>query len=184
MGYRYVVIGSGRQGTAAAYDLARFGEAESIVMADLDKSRADSAAARINRLIGRDMARSIQLDASDYPALVSVLQGAHVALSAVTYYFNLGLTRTCIEAGASLCDTGGNQEVVWAQLKLDEAAKQAGVSVLPDCGGAGPDQQPGRLRHGGPRQTPRSLPVRWRAAQKSHPALELSLHLPPEWPDE
>ena len=52
MGYRYIVIGSGHQGTAAAYDLAKFGEAESIVMADMDKSRADSAVARINHLVG------------------------------------------------------------------------------------------------------------------------------------
>jgi len=134
MEYRYVVIGSGRQGTAAAYDLAKFGEAESIVMADMDKSKADAAAARINRLTGREVASSVQLDASDYPALLSVLKGAHVALSAVTYYFNVNITRACIEAGVSLCDMGGNQDVVWAQLKFDEAAKKAGVSVLPDCG--------------------------------------------------
>jgi lysine 6-dehydrogenase len=34
MNYRYVVLGSGRQGTAAAYDLAKFGQAESLLMAD------------------------------------------------------------------------------------------------------------------------------------------------------
>ena len=31
MGYRYVVLGAGRQGTAAAYDLARHGEADEVV---------------------------------------------------------------------------------------------------------------------------------------------------------
>jgi thioredoxin reductase len=29
---RYVIVGSGRQGTAAAYDLARFGQAARIVL--------------------------------------------------------------------------------------------------------------------------------------------------------
>lgn len=32
--FRYVILGSGRQGTAAAYDLARFGGAARVVMAD------------------------------------------------------------------------------------------------------------------------------------------------------
>ena len=30
MGYRYVVVGAGMQGTAAAFDLAAFGEGESV----------------------------------------------------------------------------------------------------------------------------------------------------------
>ena len=32
----YAVIGAGRQGTAAAYDLAKWGNAEQIVLADYD----------------------------------------------------------------------------------------------------------------------------------------------------
>ena len=31
MGYKYAVVGAGRQGIAAAYDLAKFGDAEKIV---------------------------------------------------------------------------------------------------------------------------------------------------------
>ena len=34
MGFRYAVIGSGPQGTSAAYDLARFGDAEYLLIAD------------------------------------------------------------------------------------------------------------------------------------------------------
>lgn len=134
MGYRYVILGSGRQGTAAAYDLAKFGQAESIIMADHKQDVATQAAARINRLMGREVARGVHLDAADGPGLVAVLKGATVALSAVTYYYNVAITQACIEVGVHLCDMGGNTDVVWAQLKLDEAAKKAGVSVLPDCG--------------------------------------------------
>ena len=35
MGYRYAIIGAGRQGLSAAYDLARFGSAEEILLCDL-----------------------------------------------------------------------------------------------------------------------------------------------------
>ena len=38
--FRYVILGSGRQGTAAAYDLARFGDAERVVMADVHMDAA------------------------------------------------------------------------------------------------------------------------------------------------
>lgn len=37
MSYRYAVTGSGRQGTAAAFDLGKFGAAELLLMADTDR---------------------------------------------------------------------------------------------------------------------------------------------------
>ena len=50
--FRYVILGSGRQGTAAAYDLARFGDAARVVMADVRLDAARQAAARVNELAG------------------------------------------------------------------------------------------------------------------------------------
>ena len=144
MSYRYVIIGSGRQGTSCAYDLARHGEADSILMADADPDIADQAAARINRLVGREVAKGVRVDAGDGASLRSVLAGAHVALSAVTYYFNRGIAEACIETGVSLCDMGGNTDVVWSQLELDGEARRAGVSVVPDCG-----MGPGLINHMG-----------------------------------
>lgn len=134
MGYHYIILGSGRQGTAAAYDLAKFGDAEQIVLADFKEEVAVQAAARINRLVGREVAQGVFLDVTDYPALLSRLKGMDVALSAVTYYHNLSISRACLESGVSLCDMGGNTDVVWSQLALDVAARKAGVSLLPDCG--------------------------------------------------
>lgn len=144
MAYRYIVLGSGRQGTAAAYDLAKFGEAEHILMVDAHPEAAEKAAARINRLVGREVAAPQTLDVSDEAGLRAVLRGAHVALSAVTYYFNVAISRACIETGVSLNDMGGNTEVVWEQLKLDAAARAAGVSIVPDCG-----MGPGLINHMG-----------------------------------
>jgi lysine 6-dehydrogenase len=130
----YIILGSGRQGTAAAYDLVKFGQADRILMADSSLEAAGSSAGRVNRLTGRQAAEPLQLDVRDGPALLGALQGAAVALSAVPYYFNLEITRACIQAGVSLTDMGGNTGVVWSQLELDEAARQAGVSIVPDCG--------------------------------------------------
>ena len=34
MGYIYAVVGAGRQGTAAAYDMAKHGDAEKVLIGD------------------------------------------------------------------------------------------------------------------------------------------------------
>jgi len=110
--YTYAILGSGRQGTAAAYD----------------------AAERINTLTGREVAVAQQLDVSDRGALAQTLQGVNVALSAVPYFFNLEITKACLETGCSMCDMGGHTGVVRQQLALDAEAKAAGISIVPDCG--------------------------------------------------
>ena len=134
MGYRYLVLGAGMQGTAAAFDLARFGEAELVLLADIDLDRAEAAAARVNRLIEGDLARAAEVDVQDHGALVEALRGFDAALSAVPYRFNLEITKAAIAARTGLCDLGGNTEVVLEQLKLDPQAKEAGITVIPDCG--------------------------------------------------
>jgi lysine 6-dehydrogenase len=55
--YNYVVIGAGRQGTAAAYDLMRWGEAERVVLADADADVAQASAGRVNKALNTSIAR-------------------------------------------------------------------------------------------------------------------------------
>ena len=132
--FTYAILGAGRQGTAAAYDLAKFGQAKKILLADIDQNNAEQAAKRINDLIGRPVAEAVQLDVSDRSALDSFLPGVNVTLSAVPYFFNLEITKACLAAGSSLCDMGGHTGVVREQLALDAEAKTAGISIVPDCG--------------------------------------------------
>jgi len=44
------------------------------------------------------------------------------------------MARHAVECGAHFCDLGGNTEIVFEQKQLDAAAKEAKVSVIPDCG--------------------------------------------------
>jgi lysine 6-dehydrogenase len=134
MGFTYVVLGSGRQGSAAGYDLALRGDGERIVMADLDLETAQKAAARINSVLGRQIAEPALVDVTDPNSVLSLIRGADGVLSAVPYYYNLELARLAVQAGANFADLGGNTEIVRQQHALDPQAKQAGVSVLPDCG--------------------------------------------------
>jgi lysine 6-dehydrogenase len=134
MGYRYIVLGAGMQGAAAAYDLAKFGEAELVVLADVDWERAKEVAARVDCLTGGNLCRAARVDVEDREALVRTLEGFDAALSAVPYRFNLEITKAAIAAGTGTCDLGGNTELVLEQLKLDPGAKEAEITVIPDCG--------------------------------------------------
>ena len=136
MTYRYAVVGAGRQGTAAAYDFGRFGEAEVIWMADSDAAQAERSAERVNKLLGRSLARSLSLDAADPHTVAAWLRKERIQafLSAVPYFFNLGLTEAAIQAGAGMTDLGGNSDVVLEQLARTEDAAAAGSAIVPDCG--------------------------------------------------
>ncbi len=134
MGYKYAVLGAGRQGTACAYDMIKLGGADSVLLADQSLAVAQAAAERVNDLLATDKARAIQLDVRDQEALAAALSGIDAFLSAVPYFFNLNVTGAAIRAGASMCDLGGNTDIVREQLGLDAEAKAAGISVVPDCG--------------------------------------------------
>jgi len=134
MSFSYLVIGAGRQGTAAAYDLAKFGGAGRVTLADAGQARAQAAADRVNHLIGCKVADSIALDVRDENVVRRTMQGYHVVLSCVPYFYNVALTRSAIAAGVSFCDLGGNTNLVRQQHALDADAKRAGVRIVPDCG--------------------------------------------------
>ena len=127
------VMGAGMQGTAAAYDMARFGGGP-VRLFDHDGARATAAAERINALLGRPAATGAALDARDGAAVTRALEGVSVTLSGLPYYLNLGAAKAALAAGSSFGDLGGNTDVVWDELALDGEARARGVSVVPDLG--------------------------------------------------
>lgn len=134
MAYKYAVLGAGMQGTACAYDMAKFGDASEVVLADVDLEKAQSAADRVNKLVGKNIATSAKLDVNNEEALVNLLNGIDSFLSAVPYQFNVKVAKAAIKAKASMCDLGGNTDVVREEISLNEQAKEAGVTIIPDCG--------------------------------------------------
>jgi lysine 6-dehydrogenase len=136
MGYRYTVLGAGRQGVALAYDLAKNGEAELVRVVDSDADVAARAERRLRKLLPRSKVRleSECCDVASRRQVRAAIEGAHVALSAVPYRFNAQLAAWAIDRGASFLDLGGNTAVVRQELALHARAKKAGVSVVPDCG--------------------------------------------------
>jgi lysine 6-dehydrogenase len=135
-GFRYGILGAGRQGTAAAYDLIVRGEANEVVLGDVSEDRAAESADRINRLTASDRAFGIRVDAADRGNAVEFLRPLDAFVSSASWRLNLGVTRAALEAGTHMCDLGGNTEVVRSQLEVDAEARERGICIVPDCGEA------------------------------------------------
>ena len=134
MSYSYAVLGAGRQGIAAAYDMARWGNARRVILADRDREVARRAAERVEALVGGHMAEPLQVDVTDLKAVERLLTGVDACLSAVPYVYNLDITHAAISARANMCDLGGNTDIARQQHALDAEARRAGVSIIPNCG--------------------------------------------------
>lgn len=132
--YHYAVVGAGRQGVAAAYDMAKWGSAASILLADADGEAAARAAARINSLIGQELARGVQLNVRDHDALAALLEPVDVFLAAVPFVFVPDCTRAALASRTGMVDLGGHTDTVLKQIELSDEAQAAGISIVPDCG--------------------------------------------------
>ncbi|HEV7844089.1 MAG TPA: saccharopine dehydrogenase family protein, partial [Pyrinomonadaceae bacterium] len=127
---KILVLGAGRMGLGAAFDLAHNSDCEDVTVADVDMERARA----VVETIGSDKLSAAQVDVSDHESVVELMRGHDAAISCVVYGYNLQLARAAIEARVNFCDLGGNNTVVASELALDEEARRAGINIIPDCG--------------------------------------------------
>ena len=128
---RMLVLGAGLQGSACAYDLLQNPAITEVRLADRDTSSLPGFLAEYTkdpRLV------RVALDAKDPKAVSRAMDGVTAAMCALPYYFNLDMTRLAIDAGVHFCDLGGNTDIVFKQKDLGAAAREKGVTVIPDCG--------------------------------------------------
>lgn len=129
---RFVILGSGRQGTAcAAFLLDRFAETH----VDLVDSSPDNLAASADLLAADDRVARHELNAvNDTDVVRRLFDGAACVISCLPYSLNVPMTQAAIAAGTPFTDLGGNVGTVKAQLALADDCRQAGVAIAPDCG--------------------------------------------------
>lgn len=128
---RMLVMGAGLQGSACAYDLLQNAEFEQVVLADM---RVESLPPFLDRYRRDPRLRLVRVDARNEEEVRDAMKGVTACMNALPYYFNIDITRLAVEAGVHYCDLGGNTAIVFDQMKLDDAAKAKGISVIPDCG--------------------------------------------------
>lgn len=127
---KFLVLGGGAQGSAAAYDLLTSTPDSQVAVADLHVGDPPPF------LKGFPPARLsfTALDAADADAVAQAMAGVNAVLCGLPYYLNYDMAALAVEAGAHFCDLGGNTEIVERQRRLDGRAREKGVSVVADCG--------------------------------------------------
>ena len=128
---KILVLGAGRMGHGAAFDLIHNSPGvESVTIADFDLKKAEAVAEQV----GTDRITAHHVDAGNQSDVARLMAHHDAAISCVNYWYNESLSRAAIDTNTHLCDLGGNNYVVDSQLALDEEAKAAGMSIIPDCG--------------------------------------------------
>ena len=128
---KILVLGAGRMGHGAAYDLIHNSrDVTAVTIADQDLAAAE----KVSRSIGSDAIDARIVDAADRRSVTELMRGHDAVISCVNYWHNLELTKAAIDAGTNFCDLGGNSRIVDEQLALDAEARGAGISIIPDCG--------------------------------------------------
>ncbi len=128
---KILVLGAGRMGFGAVYDLVHNSpEVEAVTVADADFEKAEI----LEKTINSPKISPVELDVSDFAETLSVMDGHDAAISCVNYWFNASLSRAALKTNCNFCDLGGNNYVAREQLALDEEAKNAGINIIPDCG--------------------------------------------------
>jgi lysine 6-dehydrogenase len=127
---RMLVLGSGLQGSACAYDLLQDKDVSEVRLADVHVGHLPDFLAPYSgpRLI------PTPLDVRDHSAVLGAMRECDAVMSAIPYYFNFDMARLAVEAGVHFCDLGGNTEIVFKQKELDAEARKKNLTVVPDCG--------------------------------------------------
>lgn len=128
---KILVLGAGRMGHGAVFDLVRNSPGvDAVTVADFDIKKAEEVSEQT------DAAKVTphHVDASNISDVSDLMRSHDAVISCVNYWYNVELTRAAIANNAHFCDLGGNNYIVDEQLALDDEAQAAGVSVIPDCG--------------------------------------------------
>ncbi len=127
---KFLVLGGGTQGTAAAYDLLRDPEVTRVRIGDLDTDI-------VHPCLRPDLGNRLSLqrvDATKPTEVTAAMDGVSGVLCALPYHLNLPVTRLAVAAGIHFTDLGGNTALVERQRELDGEAVARGISVVPDTG--------------------------------------------------
>jgi lysine 6-dehydrogenase len=127
---KVLVLGAGRMGLGAVFDLTRNSRVEVVTVADFDPARARGIAS----LVRSSSLNVAEIDVNRTESVVALMRSHHSVISCVPYYHNLQLARAAIEARVNFCDLGGNSSVADAELALDADSRAAGINIIPDCG--------------------------------------------------
>lgn len=130
---KFLILGSGFQGRACAYDMLRNPAVTEVALCDMNGANLDSAKKFLAKVSG-GRAKFKRLDAGKPDQVKKALKGYSALVSCVPYFLNLPLAKAALAARVHYVDLGGNTDIVRKEIALHPQAVKAGVSILPDNG--------------------------------------------------
>jgi saccharopine dehydrogenase-like NADP-dependent oxidoreductase len=121
-----LIVGCGNIGSVAAQDLAETMAKVGVVVADYDKAKAEAVVKKISR----HNVSSIQLDITKRES-VKTFKDFDVIMGFLPGPLGYKLAEACIKARKDLVDVSFMAENA---LTLNDAANNAGIAIVPDCG--------------------------------------------------
>ncbi len=121
-----VLGGCGIQGRAALHDLSRNVSVDHVTCADIEPERVHSF-----DFIDKAKIQIVRLDANDSNALASEMEEKFdVVLDFLPPQFIRTVAEAAIKSGVHLVNTNYAYDI----LDLDDAAKEKGIAIIPECG--------------------------------------------------
>lgn len=117
-------------GEAVAHDLAKNELVKEIRLADINFNRAK----KVSKKIGSSVINPVKVNVQKPNQLFAALEGVDTTIGCISYKYNYELAKAAIQAGVNFCDLGGNNAIVKKEFSLDEQAREANVTIVPDCG--------------------------------------------------
>jgi len=125
-----VLGGAGAMGMVTTRDLAESPQVSEVVATDMSPERLKQLA----NWVGSKKLSVQQVDALNPQSLVDVMKEVDTVANALPYHLNVQVMKTAMKARKNLTDLGGVYHTTRKQLKLNKAAKKAGVTVILGCG--------------------------------------------------
>jgi len=122
------------QAYGAALDVIKFGNPKELILSDAFPEMISKLTAFLEKHSKPQKLTALKLDAGDINATAKAAQGCDLILNTAPYKYAVDITKAAIQAKVSMVDLGGDTDMVLKQLALSEQAKQAGITIIPDCG--------------------------------------------------
>jgi saccharopine dehydrogenase-like NADP-dependent oxidoreductase len=122
---KIIVLGAGKIGSIMAKDFAQHNPESELILGDISEDRAKKAASQING------ARGITINTSNRGELSNQLSDFDLVLGALPGDYGYVALEAAIDAKVDVVDVAFTPE---NPTQLDEVARSAGVTIIPDCG--------------------------------------------------
>ncbi|MHA1684361.1 MAG: saccharopine dehydrogenase family protein [Promethearchaeota archaeon] len=122
-----ILGGCGVVGTAATRTLAKVGDFDEVVIADIDLNKAQAVAKQIGEKIS-----AIEFNANDSESIKAAIAGSDVVLNCVGPYYKYEkkILSAVIESGINYVDVNDDVGATYDALKLNDEAESKGVTAL------------------------------------------------------